>query len=65
MLFCIVTFNLWLHYNNKLLNYLFQKFAATYYHFFYWNWYQLIFAVSQVSFWALTPVLKLCGSFLH
>jgi len=22
MLFCIVTFNLWLHYNNKLLTYL-------------------------------------------
>jgi len=42
----------------------FRRFAAKYYHLFYWKWYQLIFAVLEVSFWALTTVVKLPWKFL-
>ena len=42
----------------------FRGFAAKYYHFFYWKWYQLIFAVIDVSLWALTTVVKLPWKFL-
>ena len=34
------------------------------YHFLYWNWYQLIFAVLEVSFIAITTVVKLLWKFL-
>ena len=42
----------------------FRRFAAKYYHLFYWKWYQLIFAVLKMLFWALTTEVKHPWKFL-